>query len=179
MSVVQCLLRLWLTFREISAVTSTTAQYTFTTSKQEGAILIPGGDIEVADVLEDHAYIRYMVENAASWLEFATKKNNRNIRLIDLVLVTGWDKTTSWACVAFSQRSREMNLTFDIGAGTMQGGAWGRWSNIVFPGVYAHSGPVRASVKDDRPSQPPSDKSPMNADIKLYVFIHQLLTYEN
>ena len=119
-----------------------------------------------------------MVENAASWLEFATKKNNRNIRLIDPVLVTGWHKTTSWACVAFSQRSREMNLTFDIGAGTMQGGAWGRWSNIVFPGVYAHSGPVRASVKDDRPSQPPSDKSPtVNADIKLYVFIHQLLTY--
>ena len=51
----------------------------------------------------------------------------------------------------------------------MQGGVWGGWSYGVFPGVWGHSGPVRANLKDASPPQ--SDKSPLNVDslVKLCV----------
>ena len=140
------------------------AQYSFTVSKQEGAILIPHRTIDAADALEHPKYVRYILENSASWLEFANERHNRGIRLIDLVLVTGCHKTASWACAAFSQCSRQINLTFSIGAGTTQGGVWGQWSDIVSPGVWGHCGPSRASLKDGQLSSPQSGKSPMNVD---------------
>ena len=96
--------------RGISPVTSAEAQYMFTSSKQEGAILVPGGNIDTMDALEHSRYIRYIRENSASWLEFANERHHRNLRLIDLVLITGWHKTASWACAAFSQCSRDINL---------------------------------------------------------------------
>ena len=108
--------------REISPVTSVEGQYTFTSSKQEGAILVPGDIIDTADAVERLRYISYIRENSASWLEFANKRHGRGIRLIDLVLVTGWHKTASWACAAFSQCSHEVTLTFNVGVGTAQGG---------------------------------------------------------
>ena len=167
---------------ESSAATSAEAQYTFTSSKQEGAILVPGGNIDTADVLEHSRYIRYIRENFASWLEFSNKRHNRGIRLIDLVLVTGWHKTASWACAAFSQCSREINLTFNVGVGTTQGGVWGKWSDIVSPGVWGHSGPPRATLKDDQPNPLHSDKFRMDVDnlenIQLCVSnLHRSLTY--
>ena len=143
---------------------SAEAQYTFTSSKQEGAILIPGGEIDTADVLEHSRYIRYIWENFASWLEFANKRHHCNICLIDLVLVTGYHKTASWACAAFSQCSCEINLTFNVGVGTTQGGVWGKWSDTISPGVERHSGPVRARLNDSQSSSLQSDESPMNVD---------------
>ena len=161
---------------------SAEAKYTFTSSKQEGAILVPGGNIDTADALEHPKYVRYIRENSASWLEFANKRHTRGIRLIDLVLVTGWHKTASWACATFSQCSREKNLTFNVGGGTTQGGVWGKWSDIVSPGVWGHSGPLRANLREGQPSSHQSDQSPMIVDnlesIKLCVSTcHRLLVY--
>ena len=166
--------------REISPVTSVEGQYTFTSSKQEGAILVPGDIIDTADAVERLRYISYIRENSASWLEFANERHGRGIRLIDLVLVTGWHKTASWACAAFSQCSHEVTLTFNVGVGTAQGGVWGKWSDIRSHGVGRHSGPVRASLKDGQPSSPQNDKSRMDVDdlenINLYVStFHRLL----
>ena len=168
--------------REISAVTSAEAQYTFTSSKQEGAILVPGGKIDTVDALEHPKYVKYILENSASWLEFSNKRHNRGIRLIDLVLVTGWHKTASWACAAFSQCSREINLTFKVGVMTTQGGVWVKWSDTISPGVDKHSGPVRANLKDGQPSSTQSDESSMNVNnlenIQLCVStFHRLLGY--
>ena len=168
--------------REISAVTSAEGQYKFTSSKQEGAILVPGDVIDTADAVQRSRYIRYIQKNSASWLEFANERHDRDIRLIDLVLVTGWHKTASWACAAFSQCSREITLTFNVGVGTTQGGIWGKWSDTVSPGVRDHSGPVRAGLKDGQRSAPQSDKSPMDVDnlenIKLCISnFHWVLGY--
>ena len=170
----------YILIREISAVTSVEGQYTFTSSKQEGAMLVPGGIIDTADAVEHPRYISYIRKNSASWLEFANKRHTRGLRLIDLVLVTGWHKTASWACAAYTQCSREITLTFNVGVGTAQGGVWGKWSDIRSPGVGRHSGPVRANLKNGQRSAPQSDKSPMNIDnfenIKLYVLtFHWLL----
>ena len=145
-------------------------QYSFKSSKQEGAILVPGDDIDSEDALETSEFIRYIRKNSASWLKFASK-NNRPIRLVDLVLVTGWHKTSSWACAAFSRCSSEINLEFNIGlAGTTSGGVWGTWSKTLSPGVWGHSGPPRSAVvlepkdKEQQPSPPQSDESPLNVE---------------
>ena len=160
----------YILIREIRAVKFAETQYTFTSSKQEGAILVPGDIIDIADAIEQRRYVEYIRENSASWLEFAKKRHHRNIRLRDLVLVTGWHKTASWACAVFSQCSHEINLTFNVGEGTTQGGVWGKWSDIASPRVRTHSGPVRANLKD---------KSPMNIDnlenIKLCVLTFHCL----
>ena len=143
---------------------SADGQYTFTSSRQEGAILVPDKIIDTADAVERLRYITYIRENSASWLDFANKRHGRGIRLIDLVLVTGWHKTAFWGCAAFSQCSREITLTFNVGVGATQGGVWGKWSDMVSPRVWGHSGPPMASLKAGQPSTPQNDKSPMDVD---------------
>ena len=109
--------------------------------------------------MEDLNFAKYIRENHGSWLKFATEKCNRGIRLIDLVLVTGCHKTSSWACAAFASRSKEVNIEFNAAVGATQGGLWGRWSESCSPGVYTNSGPMRPArelEKTDDEENPPN-----------------------
>ena len=84
--------------------------------------------------------------------------------------MTGCHKTSSWACAAFTRRSKEVNLEFNVAAGATQGGVWGRWSTTYSPGVWRHSGPVRLTAEleekpdENLPTAPQTEEALMATD---------------
>ncbi|KAF8500672.1 hypothetical protein JB92DRAFT_891447 [Gautieria morchelliformis] len=108
------------------------APWNFTSSKQEGAILVAGDVIEIRDATETSKFIRYMQEHCVSWVKFIGRPE---IRLFDLVLVSGWHKTSSWACATFSDCSSAVHIELAH--------ARGKWSIVTSSGIIAHAGPVQ------------------------------------
>ncbi|KAF8513081.1 hypothetical protein JB92DRAFT_3116659 [Gautieria morchelliformis] len=140
--------------------------YRFKSSKQEGAILVTG-DIEIQDVEAMRWFIEYIRGNCTSWRDFANDKKGLSLCLIDLVLVTGWHKTSSWACAAFAGCSSEVSLEFNVDVGGITGGSvWGTWLKPLSPGSWAHSGPERASpgTDDGKSDSHPSPRGPMDSE---------------
>jgi hypothetical protein len=116
--------------------------FSFKCSKEQGAVLILGDDVDVQDVLHKRAFARYVHENHAAWLAFAKRVHERGITLNDLVLATGCYKIFAWACAAFSGSSIERGFNFHVGqAAVGQGGMsiWGSWVNCQ--SIDAHAGP--------------------------------------
>ncbi|KAF8512900.1 hypothetical protein JB92DRAFT_2925997 [Gautieria morchelliformis] len=137
-------------------VTPGSLRYSFKSSKHEGAILVHSGGIDTQDALEKSAFQKYMRKNYASWLTFANDKNNRDIRLIDLVLVTGCDKTSYWACSAFDASAKvDRELVLDVGFGKAK--TWATWVDRQFHAAWGHSGPATTRRDDSLPTPPQSD----------------------
>jgi len=81
------------------------------------------------DAVERKRYCKYITEHHRSWLEFASHLGY-DLSLSDLILVYGCDKTSQWACAAWSEQTQSVSLTFVAGIpGVAGGGArlWGEW----------------------------------------------------
>jgi hypothetical protein len=105
------------------------------------------------DVLRETAFYRYIQKHHRSWLQFA-KDNDRPVLLHELIFVTGCDKTSDWACAAFSDKSNSASIEFQAGDTTILEGSvkiWGSWTSKS--SVDSHAGPHRLIA--------PSDASPM------------------
>jgi hypothetical protein len=79
------------------------------------------------DAVDKKRFSDYFIEHHRSWLDFA---RGRDISLSDLILVDGCDKTSEWACAAWSEKTRSVKLNFVAGVpGVADGsaGLWGRW----------------------------------------------------
>ena len=103
------------------------------------------------DAVEKRHYAQYILTHHDSWFSFA-KKNGRNIDVSDLILVTGCDKTSDWACAAFSKTSKSASASLQVG-GFVQGGlrVWGRWEHEG--SVFSNEGP-RSLVPPTQPDIP-------------------------
>jgi hypothetical protein len=134
------------------------APWSFTSSKQEGAILLPGDVIEIRYAIETFKFIRYMQEHCASWVKSIGRLE---IRLFDLVLVNGWHKTSSWACATFHDCSSAVRFEFRAREGTY---ARGEWSTSTSSGVIAHAGPVQLGTNEraDESRMPPQSEENVN-----------------
>ena len=115
------------------------------------------------DAVENEHYLRYILTHHDSWFSFA-KKNGRNIDVSDLILVTGCDKTSDWACAAFSKTSSSASASLQVG-GFVQGGlrVWGCWEREG--SVFSNEGP-RSLVPPTQPAIPaslPANTSTPNA----------------
>jgi hypothetical protein len=115
------------------------AGLSFECQKSAGAVLIMDDVAYRQDAIENDHYRRYILEHHNSWLSFA-KKQGRNIDLSELILVTGCDKTSDWACAAFSKTSKSASASLQVG-GCVRGGlhVWGRWEHEG--SVFANEGP--------------------------------------
>jgi hypothetical protein len=81
------------------------------------------------DAVERIRYCKYIAEHHRSWLEFASQLGY-DLSLSDLILVYGCDKTSEWACAAWSEQTQSVSLSFVAGIpGIAEGGArlWGEW----------------------------------------------------
>jgi hypothetical protein len=81
------------------------------------------------DAVERIRYCKYVTEHHRSWLEFAIQLGY-DLSLSDLILVYGCDKTSQWACAAWSEQTQSVSLSFVAGVpGIAEGGArvWGEW----------------------------------------------------
>ncbi|KAF8516249.1 hypothetical protein JB92DRAFT_2272739 [Gautieria morchelliformis] len=128
--------------------------FTFECTKEQGAALILRQDARRTDALRKTNFTRYVLENHSKWLKFANDVHERGISADQLLMVTGCDKTSQWACAAFLASSNQIGVEFRVGnVGVAQGGVsvWGSWNHCQF--VEAHSGP------SSRVRQTPSSNS--------------------
>ena len=88
-------------------------------------------------VVQDYTLARYK-----SWHKFALDLG-RDVRPEDLRIVTGCDKTSDWACAAWSSSSGSGSIGFNADLPVVQGQAyiWGRWETS--DSVDYHAGPPR------------------------------------
>lgn len=70
-------------------------------------------------------FSEYILRHHRSWLDF-TEALGRDVSLSDLILVNGCDKTSEWACAAWSEKTQYVRLGFVAGT-EGSAGLWGRW----------------------------------------------------
>src|ERR1700729_2062421 len=101
--------------------------FSFECSHQQGALLIMGNVAYREDASNQKQFAEYIIKHYRSWLDFADALG-RDLSLSDLILVDGCDKTSEWACAAWSEKTSNMMLNFVAGApGIVEGSAclWG------------------------------------------------------
>ena len=101
----------------------------FECSRQQGALLIMGDVAYREDASNQKEFSEYIIKHHRSWLDFAHSLG-RELSPSDLILVDGCDKTSKWACAAWSEKTQSMRLNFVARApGIAEGSAelWGRW----------------------------------------------------
>ncbi|KAF8516244.1 hypothetical protein JB92DRAFT_2272784 [Gautieria morchelliformis] len=132
--------------------------FTFECTKEQGAALILREDAHRTNALQKTTFTRYVRENHSKWLKLANNVHERGISADQLLMVTGCDKTSEWACAAFLASSSQIGLEFQIGnVGVAQGGVsvWGSWNHCQ--SVEVHSGPS-SRVKHDKTNATPWSK---------------------
>ena len=133
----------------------------FESQKSVGAVLIVGGPSSREDALENDHYRQYILDHHNSWFVFA-KKNGRIVEMSDLILVTGCDKTSNWACAAFEETSKSASATLQVQVGGFVQGdlrVWGRWEHEG--SVNAKEGPkmLVPPAQSTQPASPPANTS--------------------
>ncbi|KIJ47271.1 hypothetical protein M422DRAFT_66584 [Sphaerobolus stellatus SS14] len=108
--------------------------WNFTCSSSRGATLILHEKASRFDALEKKRYINLICQSAHQWLSFANDEPNaRDIDIVDLVLITGYDRTCSWDSAAFDEESRNSEISFTLsgpaGAGEVSFGLKGKWTS--------------------------------------------------
>ncbi|KAI5118155.1 hypothetical protein M0805_000534 [Coniferiporia weirii] len=101
-------------------------------SKQQGAALVIKHPAYREDSSRRRALSRYMLQHYPTWLTFARSNLDQDIRLKDLLLVTGCDLTADWATAAFTDSSQENSISFQVGFSgfaSAQARFWGEWSS--------------------------------------------------
>ncbi|GJJ16175.1 hypothetical protein Clacol_010455 [Clathrus columnatus] len=74
-------------------------------AEEKGAILFIAEDAVTRNSLNKIQFANLIQENIENWMEFA-KQKGRDIRITDLVLVTGYVRTTTWVAAVFRQKSQ-------------------------------------------------------------------------
>ncbi|KZV68956.1 hypothetical protein PENSPDRAFT_500541 [Peniophora sp. CONT] len=138
----------------------------FTASSKRGAILATPDPIESQNALNIPSYIIYARAHIKGWHAFYSQRHL--IELEDIMLVTGVDRTTSWATAVFSDTKLEVGFGLDVqfvGAGPgLQLACQYSWRSTF--GAFVNSGPVPRSTPQmsfphspTSASQSPSDTS--------------------
>jgi hypothetical protein len=94
------------------------------------------------DALEKLYYARYILDHHESWVAFA-KDNGRIVDSSDLILVTGRDKTSNWACASFSETSKLASASLQLVVERVAQGNVGVWAHWLREGsVFSNQGPM-------------------------------------
>ncbi|GJJ16169.1 hypothetical protein Clacol_010449 [Clathrus columnatus] len=95
-------------------------------AEEKGAILFVAEDAVVRNALKKDRFVKLIQENIENWMDFS-RKEERGVRMGDLVLVTGYVRTTTWVAAVFRQKSQWCK--FKVGGELPVGGAklelWG------------------------------------------------------
>ncbi|GJE89856.1 Zn(II)2Cys6 transcription factor [Phanerochaete sordida] len=118
--------------------------YTFECRNQAGAILVPGADVTMSHVQSNARIREYVRLFHAFWHAFAVAQG-REIAPEDIVLVTGWLKTSEWALAAISNHGSSHAISFSASGG-VAGAEFGvEHSTSAEMSVTQRSGPKLAA----------------------------------
>lgn len=107
-------------------------------------MLVMGEDADREDAQETGYFIDGICTGYANWLKYANEDHRFGINMDDMVLVTGCDKTSSWANAAFNEGSYEFSFHVMLGAaGAGKTDARFRYSDIRGRYIEKNWGPSR------------------------------------
>ena len=103
------------------------------------------------DVIRTKVFEDYIRDNVESWFDWSKRRGLPVDHMDDLILVTGYTFTTSWALAAFDNNANAADpSTISLHAQNLaNGGAQFFWSNIRGNVEYrqSHFGPVRSCLR--------------------------------
>ena len=94
-------------------------EVSFSTKRTQGAVLVMPHPASSEDVLTSRLYAEYMGGNCDCWLAYATRTRGCEVKMEDLMLVTGRDLTKSWIATAFTDKSVEGSIKLDVNVGAI------------------------------------------------------------
>ena len=97
--------------------TAVELKYTFTCHSDKGAVAILDDFGEQARVMPGNwTFPAYMLQNHASWQQFAYERFHVNLAAEDIVLVSGWIKTSKWELAVFDKHLRSQDIAIQESA---------------------------------------------------------------
>jgi hypothetical protein len=105
--------------------------------------------MDIWDVKEKRKFREYMINNIDSWVKFAEDDDKF---MPDLVLVTGFHKTSHWACAAFESPD-EITCTLELKMASTEAIISATWMDPQPQIARSHSGP-RQERDENHPSSP-------------------------
>lgn len=97
------------------------AAYSFDCKDQKGAIVVPGDYASLRLVRRNDRFFDYVRQHHKSWFEFA-RSLGLDVKPEDIILVSGWLKTTEWAVAAVlaEGKAHAFSLNVDPGSSIVQ-----------------------------------------------------------
>lgn len=126
------------------------AAYSFKCKSQKGAIVIPGDYGMLHYVLKNDAFLEYITRHHHSWYELA-RSRKLSVNPEDIVLVSGWLKTSEWAMAALVNEGSSHALSFSADGCSVAQARFGvERSSDVEMSAFQRSGPgdVTNKIRD-------------------------------
>ncbi|KAJ7038438.1 hypothetical protein C8F04DRAFT_1089199 [Mycena alexandri] len=111
-------------------------------SATQGASLILPHGASSSDLLPLRVFREYILAHAKSWFELLAAQQ-RPVQDLNLYLVTGCDKATSWGTAVFSKTTNSGEVTMKLGPTGIAGHAEYSWDNSSYNRGFAQAGPHR------------------------------------
>ena len=92
--------------------------YSFSIVGKRGAVALLKDDAVQEKILPCLPFEEYILDHHPSWYAFATRLGH-SLRADDIVLVSGWVKTSKWALFAYADETRSHTLSLSISSGGM------------------------------------------------------------
>lgn len=128
--------------------------YSFTWNGKRGATAILGHPGKQEMYLKNLLFREYVFVHHAAWYKFA-REQGYDVEPIDIVLVSGWVKTSEWALSAFEKTSGSHELSFSASAGQFSSATFKltKTTDVEAP-MFKRSGPPASSTSSvsHRPS---------------------------
>lgn len=117
-----------------------------------------GAPAERAQVRNEKTVQDYALAHYKFWHEFAVTQGI-SVGPEELRIVTGCDKTSDWACAAWSKTSGSGSIGFNANLPSIQGQAriWGRWETS--DSIDYRAGPERLIESNPRPRSAPEPET--------------------
>lgn len=90
------------------------ASYQFVCQSERGAVLIPGDNVAHIYVHNNKFWRDYTLAHHDSWYEFATEVQGHILKPEDLILVTGFLKTTKWALASIENHGKSSSVSLSV-----------------------------------------------------------------
>jgi hypothetical protein len=119
-------------------------------SNEQGAALILPSEARREDTFNMKRFKRHMIKHYREWYNFALDRCERDIKLQDLILVTGCDLTRQWTTETYFRNNREINAALKAEVDPV---AKVKFSSSTTQPMNTRQGPPQASLFEQQSHQ--------------------------
>ena len=160
----------------IRAPATANSNYEFSSKSKRGAVAILKDGGMGYKVSRSKAFQDYIQAHHMAWYEFATSRCHLDLRVQDLVLVSGFVKTNEWTLTAYNRRKTTHDLSFKVdtaGVTVVNADAGVSFNDSANDSPLHRSGPqhtAKTSGSKDSPLTKQNSPHPVNQCVFLQYY---------